>query len=147
MKLRTLLLTGIIILSLHSIAWADHDCIEEITEGNKINLEKRFPDAWLTIGGKLITDPKLHSDLRSKFKDYYSTGEDEGYTGYSFCAEKGGIYIRVHTGISDVDMQSRAEFSTIRPKCFKCKRISKGTEYLTSKIGLKIGQSVIFQEH
>ena len=140
MKIK-ILLTVIIILSVCSISLADHDCIEGINEGTEINLEKKFPEDWLTIGGKLITDPKLHSELSAKFKDYYYTGEDEGYTGHSFCAQKNGIYIKVHTGNSDVDTQSYAEFSAIPPKCYKCKRISKGTEYLTSKVGLKIGQS------
>jgi hypothetical protein len=140
MKLK-ILLTVITVLFLYSTSLADHDCIEGINEGTTINLAKKFPEDWLTIGGKLITDPKLHSDLSSKFKDFYSTGEDEGYTGHSFCAVKDGIYIKVHTGKSDIETQSHAEFSTIPPKCYKCKRISKGTEYLTSKVGLKIGQS------
>lgn len=141
MKLIKLLVTAIAILALSSTALADHDCIEELPEGNKIVLENKFPDAWLTIGGKLITDPRLHSELKSKFKSYYSSGEDEGYTVHMFCAIKNGIYINVHKGQSDIDTQFHAEFSATPPRCHKCKRISKGIESLTSKIGLRIGLS------
>jgi len=115
---------------------ADHQCVETINPGKEIVLDNKFPSKWLLVGNKLISDPILHSKLRSEYRKYYTVTTDEFIVGM-FCVLKDGAF----TTITTQDDGASADFSTIPPKCWNCNSIEKDMSDLISGTGLKIGQS------
>jgi len=116
---------------------AEHDCIDEREYGHQVTVEKNLPKNWLTIGGILINDSRLHNILRTKYAKNYTTGKDhEGFTIDHFCGFKNGIYLVISNG----DFGPSAEFSKETPKCFPCKHVKEEMPYFISGTGLKIGQ-------
>lgn len=136
MKRRLWSIVLIPVLTTPFLSFADHQCIEERSTGKKIEIREQFPRNWLTVGNRLITDPKLHSTLRDAYSRYYAVGDDEGPYGL-FCAARDGVYVTITTS----DLAAGAEFSANPPKCRECKPIDETPQYLVSGTGLKIGMS------
>ena len=117
--------------------FADHGCIDGRPFGHKIIVKKNLPTHWLTLGDKLISDPKLHTALRTQYSEHYISGKDgEGFTIDHFCGFKNGIFAIISNG----DWGPYAEFSKETPKCYSCKPIKETIPFFTSGSGLTIGQ-------
>ncbi len=117
---------------------AEHGCDEGYPYGHKIEVKKSLPKNWLIVGDKSISDPRLHSELRSKYAKYYTSGSDgEGFTIDHFCGFKKGIYVSIWNS----DFGPSATFSSEAPKCEKCKPVTEDIIYFVSGSGLTIGLS------
>lgn len=114
------------------LAVADHDCIEERPWGQKIERKEKLPINWVTLGDNLTFDKNHQAALRLGYKDYFDNN------GRSFCAKVDGVYITIS---NDEEFGPWFEFSGIAPKCGRCGEVKSGDIKLTSKVGLKIGQT------
>jgi len=132
-----ILILFVIIIAPHS-SLAEHSCIDERPNGREIIIKEPLPRNWLMVGKKSLSDPQLHSVLRSKFTKNYTSGVDgEGFTIDHFCGYKDGIYITISNG----DFGPYAEFSSVAQKCEKCNRVSANLEEFASGSRLILGQN------